>query len=1370
MEENAVGPSKVVVIQRRTPLPKKTFKGNINSSTEGTQAKASKTKNKNDRLIARTNIENMTSNSFFYAETPPKFVSVRSYGRIAHRFVRRKDFNGLDQAARDKAHFHSESLVQAYSEAYQITPEGEAVLTEDLEFIDHVLQLGCSLSTDWAMREDRAVPERALLSMVSTGQQNYHMLGHATWNIEITRGGREGNNALLLHDVKHGLSLYDQISMFLEKNVSFTTLEHIASLKLPTCQGISNIYSSSVVDAKFKSISVLKKGQMNSCITPLHTAAINPNAAYLKELISVEPNFNIPDMQNWYTIHYAAVCEGSGPLKLLIDKGTPVVLLNKAKDLPLHCAARAGRAENVKILLEAIQKVEEIGRGDKEHPDGEGSQAETEEESGVAPPTPPRKKPKMAKIKLKTSMVNAKAQNGMTALHMAAEKGHEEVVRVLLSNADVKVDVQTSAKDKKLTPLMIACRMGFKNIADILIDLGGAIIEKGDKLKRRALTHAVLNGQNHVVAMLLRRGASASLPDSSGNTPAHYAAAYGWLECLEMLAKADSSCLDKNNDWHLSPLAVAYLKGHSGIVEWLVDGPCSRQISVNCCDQSGISLISSVISCYSEISSKDILKQIEYLISKGADCSLKDTAMNTPLHHFASKNAKLKIVGGMRKDFDDHDNDSRLTKDEYCRCVDLILDAGAGLLDKNEAGDDAFHMALKTGNLLLVEYFLNKMIDSDLALYSLSEKSSNTGNILHSLVELPFKVYANSSIWAGRLGPTGGQYNVLPLLNRFISMDSAQVLNWLNENDSQCRTPLVLLCQKYTATDAMQYNSRDDEDRKTCYIIFEQFLYTMCAVVRSLVSINGEILLQRFEGKMDGDRREANETSEIIGGAGFYFTSSDSRAEVVDDVENDLENKAEKRWQHVNVISYGLMGNGVHHRIAASFTIRGKEYKIRNKLLTTIVECAKEANLLPKLLSERDSDGYTPLLYSVMRGDVDTSLYLMRQGVWLDGDTINRVYDGRKKKYVPYNKTVMMCALERQLFEIVRELNLTREQWNSTTLDGNNAFHFVAPMVSSKAIEYFEFLKGKNVEIKANVLGHNPLHIAVDAIRDGGADVLTEPLEWLIHNTDGIHSQDSLGRLPVHYAFIGISDAELQTSSNIDPIAVVSILEQAMDKAKLDAADNFGNTPLHYAAQRGANVCTVMLLRYGCDANRTNVEGNTPLGIAVRHEKEACALALIQANSNVVVPVISRRKPSKANDESWIWIPKRSKPEPLIKESSVTSLVVRNGWQGIIYMIIDIVGKNETTLGDLLASALQHRTYNLALTLLRMLVKMVCSGERSFHVYHLIVVYIKSVSLRSPLSLVLSSEKDERHLQSGSVVKWMSLSTYSFQQLEIVHC
>lgn len=43
-------------------------------------------------------------------------------------------------------------------------------------------------------------------------------------------------------------------------------------------------------------------------------------------------------------------------------------------------------------------------------------------------------------------------------------------------------------------------------------------------------------------------------------------------------------------------------------------------------------------------------------------------------------------------------------------------------------------------------------------------------------------------------------------------------------------------------------------------INFEQFLYTMCAVVRTLAGLNAEILLQRFERKAKGDGEEGSDT------------------------------------------------------------------------------------------------------------------------------------------------------------------------------------------------------------------------------------------------------------------------------------------------------------------------------------------------------------------------------------------------------------------------------------------------------------------------------------------------------------------------------
>lgn len=71
------------------------------------------------------------------------------------------------------------------------------------------------------------------------------------------------------------------------------------------------------------------------------------------------------------------------------------------------------------------------------------------------------------------------------------------------------------------------------------------------KWNKTALIYAVKNGHSPVAAYLLRIGVDPCAADTSGNTPVHYAAAYGWLHCLKMLVKAGA---DPNaaNQWKAS--------------------------------------------------------------------------------------------------------------------------------------------------------------------------------------------------------------------------------------------------------------------------------------------------------------------------------------------------------------------------------------------------------------------------------------------------------------------------------------------------------------------------------------------------------------------------------------------------------------------------------------------------------------------------------------------------------------------------------------------------------------------------------------------------------------------------------------------------
>jgi ankyrin repeat protein len=103
---------------------------------------------------------------------------------------------------------------------------------------------------------------------------------------------------------------------------------------------------------------------------------------------------------------------------------------------------------------------------------------------------------------------------------------------------------------------------------------------------------AVRNGNIDVASLLLMHGAEFNGADSSKNTCVHYAAAYGFPECIALLITAGA---DQNakNQWNLTPLSVALQKNLFGVVKALLNYSTT---DVNCKDDEGRTLVSSSLS------------------------------------------------------------------------------------------------------------------------------------------------------------------------------------------------------------------------------------------------------------------------------------------------------------------------------------------------------------------------------------------------------------------------------------------------------------------------------------------------------------------------------------------------------------------------------------------------------------------------------------------------------------------------------------------------------------------------------------------------------------------------------------------------------
>ena len=156
--------------------------------------------------------------------------------------------------------------------------------------------------------------------------------------------------------------------------------------------------------------------------------------------------------------------------------------------------------------------------------------------------------------------VDFRNQEGLTALHMAAVKGHNKVAELLIAKG---ANVNTSGRLIGTTPLDSAALLGHKEMVELLIDSGAdinpqiitgetplqraeqrghsAIAEilrkHGGKAGEVTLQLAILKGQKDVAKSLITGGADVNAKGLLGRTPLDWAIIGGKNELAELLRK-----------------------------------------------------------------------------------------------------------------------------------------------------------------------------------------------------------------------------------------------------------------------------------------------------------------------------------------------------------------------------------------------------------------------------------------------------------------------------------------------------------------------------------------------------------------------------------------------------------------------------------------------------------------------------------------------------------------------------------------------------------------------------------------------------------------------------------------------------------------
>ncbi len=1108
------------------------------------------------------------------------------------------------------------------------------------------------------------------IQKIDTGFNDKYAYGMATRKVNVSRGGRMGNNAFVEDavnypndfDQEHAVyfltspkTTVDMVKTFLGYFPNFENLmisktgDVIRSGRREVAEfllarglknegyGLNEFYipalTSKTLDGvrEIKKASCTKKAFAISNVSPIHCACLNPNADILAHLLAVNPEFTNMDDSLRKPVHYAACCESPEPLKYLASQNIDTREHDNMRTTPLMYAARAGRSHNVGFLLQ---------------------------ENRSNPPF--------------------KDRHGYAAIHYAAKAGHTHVVKLFLE-AGIKIGFP--GPDKK-TALHIAAAQGNFEMVEFLVQNGAKVVPK-DKFKRSPLLLACKNGNLKVATYLLQHGSLFDEPDSSGNTPLHYACAYGYPELIEALFKAGANP-NSANSWNLSPTAVALLKSYFSCLRKMLDNEAT---DVNCVDDEGRTLVSNAIKTINA----ENFNHVSFLLKEKKACpNIPDTRGLTAFDYLCSHNLETLIQADLGTDQTlERRNALRAEKRSlYKKYFRLFLEAGADINHRDSTGLTPIFRALQANNPEAVSLLLE---EKHLELNIIS-KTNNT--IYHSLENMvcqdSFLVMVKKLLEKCNHPALLNKYNhsgktaLHVLFHRFVSLIPNLKNRFLNtlENELKLKKRKEMAGKMDAETEIKKASKRfprkamadeqeddfEDEEESEDPMEDERGSKPRTKAYRGLkggARMKMKYMKRKYAGqRASGQDEEDDEENPQYAELSSIAITAEERVELNREADNQLKDRIGEFVEFMNFFcrsgadSSLLMKNPKREREPTEENLDAEikdEYDLLDyfdRLNAMVEEAVKNKFDLPAKEKPDPSVGFSllhiavqiPNLHILQQLIEDLKIPLNLKSVYGETELLKFIESNVQSKesleVLEYlvkkgamvelaNKrgvTPLLFSILQSKYDFAAVLLRYNANVNCQDVDGN---YPLLQAIKNRHLTTIELLikhKANPNLVDANL--RNSIHWSIN-LSNVDADASNEIENVLLSCGGDLNAVDARGRTPLHYAFVKIGNPF--NTSNIDPIETVSNII-SREKVAVDVRDKWGNTPLNYAAQRGAVISALYLMNHHANINNLNNDGNTPLHECLLNGHQNMTIFMIQKNAELKLPVKIKTEEQKRKE------------------------------------------------------------------------------------------------------------------------------------------